>query len=860
MLLRLWRLLFHARVHVALQQCREEGRLSAANVAQRIDALGPIEFDEIRSVLRQERFLLPPYDDESTYLEFVAVYLELKYFAPGLLAVYFPGIESFAAVDRIVERDLEAEEIYLDSWPSGAPDPASRRPLAALLDAADEELPPEGEADDGGSGIVRPPSERLYIYWMASAERAAAAGNLAGAAIRRARAVARAPQPRRGHGRDRPAERHPAAGGPLAERAGRRRRRVARLARGAAGFGPAAPRGLWTVEARLLYDLQKAYIDHERGVFRIDLLGWARSLGRRPIKRSLPNQGEVLLSRHLARAMRRLSAVRVAERPRRLLFDTLHGAMQREEGRLRARFGPPIAETLQAVGLRPQNLPERVAAGKLVEELLDRILDRGFVTISDLRDAVSRNNVKQPDCAAFGTFFHGDALLRADRRLAAALDGVYHPGEAYLRGIQRVSLLAFGTHVGRFITQYLAVPFGGSYVVLAGLAHLIEFAIGVSQEWARAHLGPWLHFSTLVVGLFVLGLMHVPRYREEVWKIVKTAGQALRLLCVDSLRWLLRIPWVQRLLSSRWARLVLRFLLKPLAPTALVWWTTQPGYSGWHALAAAAVIFLGWTVVLNSRLGRDLEEMTVDALVEGWHRFGLRLLHGLFRLVMDLFRRLLQTVERLLYTVDEWLRFKTGENDLTLSIKAVLGVGWSLVSYVVRFCVNLLIEPQLNPIKHFPVVTVSHKIMFPLLFPPLHSLLLQRMDKATASLAATILIAGIPGFFGFLVWELKENWRLFAANRPRGLQPVPVGQHGETLPRLLRPGFHSGTVPKRFAKLRRAARHALADGDSAALRKHREALGHVERDVRRYVQRELVALVVEVRPRRPRPPRSTGSA
>ena len=71
----------------------------------------------------------------------------------------------------------------------------------------------------------------------------------------------------------------------------------------------------------------------------------------------------------------------------------------------------------------------------------------------------------------------------------------------------------------------------------------------------------------------------------------------------------------------------------------------------------------------------------------------------------------------------------------------------------------------------------------------------------------------LPGIFGFLVWELKENWRLYRANRAPDLKPVVIGSHGETMLRLLRPGFHSGTVPKLYAKLRRAQRkgqHAAA--------------------------------------------------
>ena len=42
-------------------------------------------------------------------------------------------------------------------------------------------------------------------------------------------------------------------------------------------------------------------------------------------------------------------------------------------------------------------------AKKLVEELLDRIVERGFLTLGEVRDAVSRNHLKQPDCAGLAT-------------------------------------------------------------------------------------------------------------------------------------------------------------------------------------------------------------------------------------------------------------------------------------------------------------------------------------------------------------------------------------------------------------------------------------------------------------------------
>jgi hypothetical protein len=77
------------------------------------------------------------------------------------------------------------------------------------------------------------------------------------------------------------------------------------------------------------------------------------------------------------------------------------------------------------------------------------------------------------------------------------------------------------------------------------------------------------------------------------------------------------------------------------------------------------------------------------------------------------------------------------------------------------------------------------------------------------------------------------------------------------MPRLLKPGLHSGTLPKRFAKLRRAARQRLAGDESRPTRKHREALRRIELGLRRYAQREFVEFFRESR-RWQAPPPTTG--
>jgi hypothetical protein len=90
---------------------------------------------------------------------------------------------------------------------------------------------------------------------------------------------------------------------------------------------------------------------------------------------------------------------------------------------------------------------------------------------------------------------------------------------------------------------------------------------------------------------------------------------------------------------------------------------------------------------------------------------------------------------------------------------------------------------------------------------------------------------------------MKENWSLYAANQGPVLQPVAIGSHGETFRRLLRPGFHSGTVPKLFAKLRHAEQKALATGNFSAVRSVQLHLEEVEEAVRLFVQREFLVLL-----------------
>ena len=86
---------------------------------------------------------------------------------------------------------------------------------------------------------------------------------------------------------------------------------------------------------------------------------------------------------------------------------------------------------------------------------------------------------------------------------------------------------------------------------------------------------------------------------------------------------------------------------------------------------------------------------------------------------------------------------------MLLAVKAVLGLVWGVVAYVVRVYLTLLVEPQLNPIKHFPVVTVAAKIMLPVCA-DLHRHLRRALDALSGRVIAKSIAAAtvffLPGF------------------------------------------------------------------------------------------------------------------
>ncbi len=345
------------------------------------------------------------------------------------------------------------------------------------------------------------------------------------------------------------------------------------------------------------------------------------------------------------------------------------------------------------------------------------------------------------------------------------------------------------------------------------LLRIFGLASGESQAKAtapeQASVAWWL--TVLGLGICLEALLHHAGFRKACLEACTAIGRIGRWLLVDWVRQVLALPWIRAILASPYFRLAQRYLIKPGFISALLAALVSLASGRVISPGSGAILFLCVAVLVNSRLGRDVDELLTDWIVQTWYHIRIHVVAAVFRFIVELFHRLLETIERLLYTVDEWLRFKAGERRSTTVFKVIVTPLWGVLNYVIRIFVNLLIEPQINPIKHFPVVTVSHKFILPFL-PVLIRILEGPLGPVWANAIATPTIFLVPGVFGFLVWELKENWRLYAANRPRDLKPLVVGHHGETIIEFLHPGFRSGTLPKLYARLRKANRRAISTG------------------------------------------------
>jgi len=871
-----WRLLFRARVSAEMRgKLGLPGGVPRETACQglrlQLDRLGRGAVHEIRQVLHEERLSHAGAGDTEVLAEFVPFFLDLFYFDRAVLPRFLPGIASPASFAPWIGQAIGADGLWRQTRLAGAADPpVAGKPGDAGHDGSPAGVPaallPHDEPAPAAPSRVSLASCRAQEALLTAADRATACGNDVRAAVLHTEAFM--------------------LGGTRAgvnyavrdlDALAQRLAAVPEIGADTAVQWPAVLRpllgrvdsGWWNPQARILYDLQKVCVENERDVYSINLVEWALNLarsivsgqGRRPLRRPLPRQRLVLMVKHLHSAQSRLTRIRLAPGDRAKLDAALKAAAHAAESCLHQQLYPVVLSALQASGLRPCAHAEAVAENKLVEELLDAVARKGFLSLGDLRDAVSRNSMKLDDLGGPGEFVRGDQLLRIDGTLAIELDGVYRRGEIYRRGFQRFSSLLFADKLGRWLTRTLLIPIGGAFLVLEGLehtvglvAHLIfkvrlDLGVGIHglpkdggplRGWKVPGIERWVNHPLRfleVATLFFL-LANWPAFRIGAGHLLRKAARGLHWLFVSFPGWLASQPIVRAIVGSPLLRLGVRYLVKPLVLAWLAWLVLPRRLGVVERAALGGGAFVAASVLLNSRRARAIERALFHALRIGWEKFTGDILAGLFHMIMAFFEKVLEDVDRMLYQVDEWLRFRSGQGRPAFVAKVLLGVCWFYLAYIARFVINLLIEPQLNPIKHFPVVTVSHKLIWPEVGLLADGFAALGMARARAISLAVVILFLAPGMFGFLAWELLSNWKLYKANRPAALGPVQVGSHGESVARLLRPGIHSGTIPKIFARLRRAAGVRRS---GRRTQKQLHALEHVREAVENFLQRELIA-------------------
>ncbi|MBX9626503.1 MAG: hypothetical protein K2X82_22070 [Gemmataceae bacterium] len=834
---RYWRLLFHAAVHRAVEP--KVGGLTPAAFRDRVEALGPAAFEEARNVLAHDGLLGADADDRDAYAEFAAFYLELRHFSPAQVAVYFPSLPPAAVVDALLAEDVDGAALFAKTRLAGAPVP---RPKTD--DQSDE-------------------SHDYFDSLSRQANRAGRGGDAVRAAILHTEAARVAPGEKTAVARkaarewiDRLADRlRDALGLPDEATAGWRRLLGVLLDKADQGNRP--------VEAALLYDLQRAAVEHEQPVYALDLARYLLSVGKRPLRRELVSRRFVRVPAHLRSAARRVAEARLTDADRQALTGLLRDAGDRAEAQLRAKFRPVLTDALHDAGLRPASLPEEAALKKTVEELLDRISAAGFLGFGDVRDAIARGQVKLPDLAGLGEYITGDPLLRLDNRLAATLDGVYRRAEPYTRSLERVTAVNFGTPAGRWLTRNVTLPFGAALLAAEFVWLLVHTGWEWRSRWWTREAVPevyagwnadWrFHAAWAALGVVILAAIHSAAVRGWLAAAGRTGYRTVRFFVWELPRRAWESPWVRRVLGSGAVQAALNFAVKPSALTAgvmgvLVLLGFEKLWSEWPVWA---ITFVAAWFVVNSGIGRALELLGLDALRAGVDL--LRSFPAVLRWVNDLFREAVYAVEWVLARTEDWLRLRGDASRGAVAVRAVAGLFWMPVAFLVRLYTVVLIEPMVNPLK-LPLSLLFAKFVYPLLLAlglfdavALSSPLVEPLAPYLTWPVAWLLVIGTfwlsPDVVTFLFWEMRENWRLYRANRPTGLQPVHVGPHGETVKGLLHWGFHSGTVPRLYAKLRAAEAEAERTDNWKAARTHRQALREVEEAVKRFVVRDFVEVL-----------------
>ena len=196
----------------------------------------------------------------------------------------------------------------------------------------------------------------------------------------------------------------------------------------------------------------------------------------------------MLVVKHLHSAEARLTRSRLPRPARATLARLLRRAIHDAESRLRGAtvpggaVGPGGGRTC---GRR--RAAEDVARNKLVEELLDAVVEKGFLSLGDLRDAMSRNAIKLHDLAPGANSSAATSSCASTGGWPWSWTASTAAASSTAGCSSASAACSLPTRSGRLLTRTLLVPLGGAFLMLEGLEHTIGLLIHLIF---RVHPGP----------------------------------------------------------------------------------------------------------------------------------------------------------------------------------------------------------------------------------------------------------------------------------------------------------------------------------------------------------------------------------
>jgi len=825
----LWRNLFHGRIHAAVHRAKIAGVWDDARAGDWVDRLGWMEYREIRTVLLEENLIAPDAETGQVLEEFLSVVLELLVFETDRVGDWFPLLEPGRIQDLLALVGSPRDHLAA-SRPEGAIHPATLRALVP-----EKTFVPADREFDG----------REYDLCIRTAKRHEAEGRNFEAALTYLDAAL--VEPTRSRGRmQKAAWKH------LAQTLG---------GEGLFEVGGAVPdwalhwldvaanqKTTGGLEYQALHAVFDARVILTQKPSELRPWSWLISLGKAQIRKSLP--GVELLSARSSLLKARLLILRsdLEETVIGAIITNLEASVQQLEKQIRDTFSPRFQKAMEEASFAPTHLVEKAARDAIIEDMVERLLQSRQLSFGDLRDILARNELKLPDLTGVSGWWHGDPLRKLDKAMARGIPGAYRPGEFYTTGLEAFSSLFYATNTGRLVLLWAILPFLMTIVLwkFPQYMHeeLLKFAGFVSRnpdlydallETEAAHLPTFETTSwttpvlasvedydnhngemekRIVLGsppllaitfIYFLCMLHVGLVKSLTLSFFSQLAKGFRFIFWTLPKDFFRTPIVRTLLELPPIRWLWTLGLKPALLAALVYWLLASRLAGIGFGPILQILVFGILMaIFASRPFIRANAWLWDLFGEWMHEFGIQSLYRVAAWLAWLARQVLDWVSIVLLGISEWLRPKPETEGASLIFKGILGAIFQPILGFLRFAVTVLIEPQINPIKHFPTVTIGHKFMLVLVVPIAGQLEQLGLEKAVAYTTSLLFVFGVPGFFGFMVWELKENWRLYAANRPNRLGRLRIGSHGESFLSLFSPGFHSGTLAKAYRRLRHA--------------------------------------------------------